>query len=161
MGISQREGVFNAVTSVLRSNGIKFTEGMNVSKVITKEHRAAVCSELVKGFKSGAITLDTKFDDDELKAYCPGLLSNWLRKDTRLNGGEPYEPKNPGSRTGAMDPTIRNLGLLLKQTTEPRAKAEIQAAIDARKQELAAAKMPKIDVAVIPASLRKYVSAQG
>lgn len=157
MGLTQKEGVYNAVVKVLRNNGVKFTEGMNVSKVITREMRAQVCQELVQGFSAGQIELETKFDAEELKGYCPGLLSNWLRKDTRLNGGEKYKAKNPGSRTGSMDPTIRNLQIAMAQVSDPRAKAEFQSAIDARKAELAAAKLPKVDINHIPASLRKYV----
>jgi len=43
-------------------------------------------------------------DDAKLRSYCSGLQSNWLRKDTRLNGGVKYVAKNPGSRAGSTDP---------------------------------------------------------
>src|SRR5665213_1962213 len=52
------------------------------------------------------------------KDYVPGMVSNWIRKDLRLNGGEKYETKNPGSRAGQGDDQLKNLKALKAQHPE-------------------------------------------
>jgi hypothetical protein len=103
--MNQKEAVFQAV-----SNITGHTEGKCEP---TTEQRKQIMAVLIEGFKAGKIDLDKEFTDPELKVYVSGLLSNWLRKDTRLNGGEKYVTKNPGSRAGAGDPTLKAMMALL------------------------------------------------
>jgi hypothetical protein len=152
--MNQKEAVYSAVTSVLADEGVH-SEG-DVSAHMTKERRSQVNSILFEGFRSGKISLDREFTDAELKAYVSGLQSNWLRKDTRLNGGVQYVPKNPGSRMGSGDAQLKALKSLLKIKSEPSEVAEIQQFIAKREAELRSAKAKSVTVNVddLPAELR-------
>lgn len=152
--VTQKEAVYVAITSVLKENGVHFEEGTDVSNVISKDHRAQVNYILFEGFKSGHIQLEREFSDSELKAYVSGLQSNWIRKDTRLNGNTKYEPKNPGSRAGATDPQIKAMKLLLSTLTDATERAEVESEINKRQAELNKAKAPAIDFNALPASLQ-------
>jgi hypothetical protein len=160
--MSQKEAVFNAIIDVLHEEGVEFHEGSNVASVITREQRAKVNQTLFDGFRNGDIELETEFGNDgELRTYCSGLQSNWIRKDKRLNGGVAYVPKNPGSREDMGDAQLKALKQLLSSKTDASERAEIQAYIDQRKSELDAARGPKVAINydALPAALRtKYTS---
>ena len=150
---SQKEAVFTAVVNVLAQEGISITEGEPVK--MTKEFRAQVNNILFEGFRNGTIELDREFSDSDLKGYVSGLQSNWLRKDKRLNGGTQYVAKNPGSRAGSGDPTLKAMRQLMSTLTTDADKAEVQSHIDARLAEIQAskAKTVNIDYSVLPADL--------
>lgn len=156
--LSQKEAVYNAVTSVLSENNISVSEGTDVSTVMTRELRSQVNQVLFEGFRSGSVELDREFNDSDLKAYVSGLQSNWLRKDKRLNGGAKYSAKNPGSRIGSSDPSLKAMRALLTTLTTESDRAEVQAAIDTRVSEIQASKVKKvtIDTSVLPAELAKF-----
>ena len=85
-----------------------------------------------------------------------GLQSNWLRKDTRLNGGMKYTAKNPGSRAGSSDPSLKAMIALLSTLTDESERAEVQSYIDAKRAEIAATKQAKVvDFSALPADLAK------
>lgn len=135
--MTQDEAVFQAITNVCGEQEGKYEP--------TKEERAQITEILVEAFKAGKIALkDTPAnaeklaDDAKLRSYCSGLQSNWLRKDTRLNGGVKYVPKNPGSRAGSTDPQIKAMRTLLQTRTDlsTEDRAEIQAAIARRVAEI-------------------------
>lgn len=153
---TQKEAVFSATTSVLSEAGITINEGDNVSSLLNRELRAQITSILVEGFNSKKIALEKSFTDEaDLRTYCSGLTSNWLRKDKRLNGGMNYVAKNPGSRTGSSDPQIKAMRLLLSTKTDPAEIAEIQAFIDSRVAVVAPKKAAKqINVADLPVELQ-------
>lgn len=156
--LTQKDAVYNAVTSVLAENNVS-VEGTNASAVMTRELRAQVNQVLFEGFRDGSIELDKEFTDTELKGYVSGLQSNWLRKDTRLNGGGKYSAKNPGSRVGSSDPSLKAMRALLSTLTSESDKAEVQTAIDARVSEIQASKVKKvvIDTTALPAALQGFV----
>lgn len=133
--MNQKEAVYSAVVNVTGFTG----EGVCSP---TREQRAQINAILFEGFRGGKITLEKEFDDTELKSYVSGLLSNWLRKDKRLNGNVSYVAKNPGSKAGSADPTIKALRALMSTLTSAKDKAEIQDAINARIEEL----KPKVEV---------------
>jgi hypothetical protein len=161
MKVNQKTAVYNAITSVLAEADIHFEDGMNISELMTKELRAQVNQILFVGFRNGSIELDREFTDTELKGYVSGLQSNWIRKDSRFNGNTKYVAKNPGSRAHVGDSQLKAMTALLKTLTSPEDKAEVQAAIDARQEELAAAK-PKvtIDYSKLPAHLAAKFNKQ-
>jgi hypothetical protein len=156
--LSQKEAVYNAVTSVLSENNISVSEGTDVSTVMTRELRSQVNQVLFEGFRSETIELDREFNDSDLKAYVSGLQSNWLRKDKRLNGGAKYSAKNPGSRIGSSDPSLKAMRALLSTLTTDSDRAEVQTAINTRVSEIQASKVKKvtIDTSALPAELRKF-----
>ncbi len=152
--LSQREGVFNAVTNVM-TEANKTIDG---AVTLTKEERAEVIEIVAVGIHEGEIAFSdearTKYDtfDKIKKEYVPGLVNNWLRKDPNLNGGTKYIAKNPGSRAGAKDDYLTNLRNLKKQL-EASGIAEddeqmdaVNTAITARLNELKIAKVKTIMV---------------
>lgn len=165
--MNQKEAVYSAVMSVLSDNGVQVRPGVAVRKMMTPEFRGIVNAILFQQFKAGKIELETPeiaSNDGDLKNYVSGLQSNWLRKDTRLNGGEKYKPTNPGSRTGSGDEQLKALRALLSTRTVASERAEIQAFIDARIASLKAeaaknkpAKVKPINIAHVPTALHKFL----
>lgn len=145
--MSQKEAVFTAVCNVTGHKG----EG---TVVISKEQRSQVNAILFEGFRAGSIELDREYTDSDLKSYVSGLQSNWLRKDKRLNGGTQYVAKNPGSRQGSTDASLKAMRALMSTLTDPSEIAEVQQHIDARISEIAATKQAKtVDFSALPADL--------
>jgi hypothetical protein len=148
--MNQKEAVYTTVMNIIGEYGL---EGVP-AQVINKEHRGAVNAVLFEGFKSGMIELEREFSDTELKAYVSGLVSNWLRKDKRLNGGVQYVAKNPGSRTGSTDAMLKSLRALKSTLTDPSDIAEVEKHIALRIAELKPAKQqPSVDYSALPAEL--------
>lgn len=159
MSQTQKEAVFSAVTSVLNEAGVKVNEGDNFATSLTRELRSQVTAILVEGFKSNSIALDKTFASDaDLRTYCSGLTSNWLRKDTRMNGGMKYAAKNPGSRVGSSDPQLKAMRVLLSTQEDPTKRIEIQSFIDARIASIKVSRKPAktINVADLPEELKQY-----
>lgn len=142
---NQKNAVFTAICNVTGH-----TDGV---LVITPEQRKQVNMILFAGFRKGEIELDREFTDTELKQYVSGLQSNWIRKDTRLNGNVKYVAKNPGSRAGSGDPMIQNLKKLLSTLEKSEDKAEVQGYIDARQAEINVSKQATVDFSALPADL--------
>ena len=156
----QKVAVFETIVSVLENAGHTYSDGDDIHALMTKEIRAEVNGILVAGFTDGTIGLSdaaaAKYNTPEkLRGYSSGLISNWVRKDTRVNGNVKYEAKNPGSRRGASDQQMKNLKLLLSQTVDADEKAEIQSYIDTRFTQLEAGKKKStpVDFSVLPAEL--------
>lgn len=158
--VNQREATYNAIKSVL-----KFSDGDNIKERFTSDLKKQTKSILFEGFRSGTITSSESFqsktlkDDSKLNAYCNGLISNWAKKDKRMNGGVQHKIQNPGSRAGQGDETIKELRKLAKQVAGTDAESEVQAALDARVVEVKAAKTPTltINTEAIPEHLRHLV----
>lgn len=152
--MKQKEAVFSAIVGVLGT-----FEG-SAQDMITPEQRKQVCQILVEGFNQGKISLDREYDEAGMKTYVNGLVSNWLRKDTRLTGGVKYVPKNPGSRAGSGDATLREIRALKFQTptNHPHYEAIVEAET-ARLSEIQASKVEKaIDFSALPAGLAEKFS---
>lgn len=152
--LSQREAVFAAIISVFSDFEVDFEEGQDATPMLTKDMRSAVQAILVEGFKGGTVEFEATPSnqeklktDSKLKSYVSGLVSNWLRKDKRLNGNVTYVAKNPGSRAGSGDETLKTMRLLYKQyAADPTKAAAIQAQIDKRISEISASKAKTITV---------------
>jgi len=141
----QKEAVFSAVTSVLSEAGIVVNEGDDFATYLSRELRAQVTNILVEGFNNGTIALEKTFESEaDLRTYCSGLTSNWLRKDIRMNGGVKYVAKNPGSRVGSADPQLKAMRVLLATRTDlsDEDRAEIQNHIEKRVSEVRASRKP-------------------
>jgi hypothetical protein len=137
--LNQREAVYQAVMNTLADNNISFDDGQTpaAQSLMTKEMRAAVIAIVVAGFQAKEVELsaeaEAKYDTEaKIKGYTNGLLSNWLRKDKRLNGNISYEVKAPGSRAGSQDDQIKALKALRSTRTDAEELAEIDACIAAR-----------------------------
>lgn len=159
---TQREAVFAATMSVLADAGITFEEGSDVSTVMSKDIRQSIQAILVEGFKQGTIEFEKTPSNDEklaspakLNQYVSGLVSNWFRKDTRMNGGEKYQAKNPGSRAGASDPQLKALRQLAGQFKGTDKEHVITAQIEQRLAAINAekAKHVTVDISALPPEL--------
>lgn len=153
---NQKDGVFNAVCAVLECE--EFSEAVKLST----EQRATVIGMVTEGLLAGEVSMSDEArakhgDEAKMRAYTNGLVSNWLRKDKRLNGGEKYEIKNPGSRAGAGDKVVRELRKLLKTVTGEH-KTAVQEEIDKRLAKLSTAKTVTINIDQIPEELRHLVN---
>lgn len=63
---------------------------------LTKQEKKIVEAKLFDGFRKGRIQYNNELpSDDKLALYVSGLVSNWLRKDRRLNGDTQYVPRRP------------------------------------------------------------------
>jgi hypothetical protein len=159
--ISQKEAVFLAVSSVFSEANVIVPEGGNYADSLTREFRAQVTSILVEGFNDGTIALEKTFADAAaLRTYCSGLTSNWVRKDSRLNGGMKYVAKNPGSRVGSADTQLKAMRALLKTQDDESKRAEIQGFIDARVAAIKVSKKPTaapINADDLPEELRHLI----
>lgn len=151
MSMSQGEAVFQAVTAVFTVDGVAVPQTSTWSAA----QKEQVYGMVFNFFKSGETTHKNNPDDAGLKKYIPGLVNNWVRKDTRLNGGTKYETKKPGSRMGSGDAVLKNMRVLLSVTEDSDAKLLIQAEIDKRIESL----KPKteINVEALPEALRHLV----
>jgi hypothetical protein len=146
--MTQGEAVYNAVVEVL---GEKPTGKVE----LTDAQLAQVEQRVFLSFKTGETVHSKNPSDEALNKYIPGLVNNWLRKDLRLNGGSPYQAKNPGSRSGSGDEAIKAMKTLLSMTTDIDAREAIQTEIDKRLAEI----KPKaqLDIEKLPESLRQFV----
>ncbi len=152
MSMKQKDAVFAAITNVVGSFEGKVE--------LSKEQKSAVNAIITQGILSGDVEyLKDDSDEKAVREYVPGLVSNWLRKDVRLNGGGKYAPKNPGSRAGQGDAQVKELRKLLAQQSDPGARAEIQEYINKRIAEIKPAKTVTIDMSALPAELQAKYSA--
>jgi hypothetical protein len=151
--MSQKEGVFSAIVELFNFTGGKFDA--------TKEQRKEIIEVVTDGIVNGNIEFSAEAKAkyktrDEVKGYTNGMVSNWLRKDTRLNGGEKYVTKNPGSRAGQGDTTLTELKKLKSTLTDASHLQAVDDAIELRKNELAAEKSKNVtvDLSKIPDHLK-------
>jgi hypothetical protein len=147
MSMKQKDAVFNAIVA------LRGTPTFTGAVELTSEERKSVSKTLFDGIKDSSITYEGDTSSDaKLTQYVSGLISNWLRKDSRLNGNTVYVPKNPGTRTGQGDDQMRAMRTLLNQTEDAEAREQIQAAIDERAKELRPKKTINLDA--LPEKLR-------
>ena len=159
----QKDSVYAAIETVLGT--------IETPVTFTKEQRATVVQTVAEDIFAGNVDFSdeakAKYDTlEKVKGYASGLVNNWLRKDTRLNGGTTYTPANPGSRAGQGDEVLKNLKALRKQfaaTGDAAKLTEIDAAITTRQTELDEAKMAKkvkskeVDMSSVPDDLKEML----
>jgi hypothetical protein len=139
--MTQKDAVFSAIIHVLSNNGVEFEVGVtDLATVFTKTLRAEVTNTLAQQFTNNEIELSVEAQSKlnsptELRAYVSGLISNWLRKDNRLNGGVKISTTTK-SKTFLSDPQIKALKQLMSTQTDQAKRSEIQAHIDRRLTEL-------------------------
>lgn len=156
---SQKEVVFTAVTAV-----IGVTDGEQVK--LTADQRSQIVKIITDAILSGDMSMKDaakeKYSTEKsARKYANELLSNWLKKDTRLNGGAKYQSKrSPALKS--VDSVLANLMVLLQNIrkdpdADPTAEASVLKEIEDRKVELGLIKRPEIDVEALPAHLRSMV----
>ena len=137
--MTQKDAVFSAVTTVIINNNLQFISGTtDAATLLNRTLRAQINTILVTQFRNGEIELSDEAknklaNESALKAYVSGLVSNWVKKDPRLNGGNTI--KTTSTRTVA-DPQVVALRRLLRTQTDSIKRQEIQGFIDKRLAEL-------------------------
>lgn len=160
--LKQVDGVFNAVCEVLGQ------ESFDSKVELTKEQKAQVADIVAEGIHEGKIAMSErareKYSTLELirKDYVSGLVNNHLRKDLRLNGGTPHQIKNPGSRTGSQDETIKAMRALRKTLTDAEEIAVVDSEIEKRIAHLKSLKQETVEINVdaLPESLKQLVNSE-
>lgn len=162
--LNQKTAVCNALIAVLADRGVKYeiNGSTPIKEVLTDKDLATVRAFIFAGFRNGEIAMDSESaakytDDSAMKTYVSGLVNNWVRKEKTFNAGKTYAAKNPGSRKGSSDEKIKQMKLLLGQTTNPEHRALIQAEIDSRIAEIKPTVSVEIDASKLPASLQHLV----
>ena len=160
--INQKEATYNAIKSVLSSNNVSFEDGSDVKGVLSKDMKTEVKTILFEGIRGRTVVCSKEAiinNDSALNKYCNGLISNWTKKDKRLNGNIQHKIQNPGSRAGQGDEQVKELRKLLKQVKGSDAESQVQEALDTRVTEVKATKNPTliINVEAIPEHLRQFV----
>jgi hypothetical protein len=161
---NQKEGVYNAVTTLIGYAHTESDEGLSLATDQKKLVKAAVAEGLFNGEIQISDAARQKYNTMELmQGYANGLVDNWLRKDKRFNEGSVYQTKNPGSRAGSGDSLLRELKKLAQVATSDEDRATVQAAIETRQAEVAAEKTKKIeiDLSIIPEELRHLIPQVG
>jgi len=156
--MKQNDAVFQAVCKVLGQDS--FDDVVELSK----EQRESVVSIVTGGISAGTVDFSTeakaKYDTDaKIKSYTTGMVSNHLRKDKRLNGGEKYITKNPGSRAGSGDAELKALKALRSTLSDEEQVSLIDEAIEARASLIQASKVKQVKVnsEALPEHLRYLV----
>ena len=145
--MNQRQAVAAAVRSV-----VEVDPKIPVLDYITKDQLKLVHAKVADLFIRGEVDLKGNRTNAWIIKYVPSLVNNWLRKDLDLNGGKPYEAKNPGSRQGSGDETLKAMKMLLNITTNESDRKAIEEEIAKRQAAIKPApKMP--DFSKLPASL--------
>lgn len=169
--MKQSEAVFTATVSVLAERGIQFNAGTDsIHSVLTKDITADIRGRVMAMFQADQVALKATesnaskiADSKKLAAYVSGLVTNWHNKDKRFNGGVQYVAKNPGSRQGQTDDTVKELRKLAAKpsvASNPESLAKVQAALEDRIAILAASKPAKakaakpLDISKLPEHLR-------
>lgn len=156
--MKQSQAVINAIMSVLK---LKEIENNFVRVHKDSDERKKIIDILEHGLRNGEIEMTDKSrakygkvkdGKDGFRGYASSLLSHNLKRNLKLNGGVKWTPDNPGSRTGSTDPQIKNLKILL--TTPEIAESEertamVEAQIEKRTKELAAAKQVQPDLSCL------------
>lgn len=150
--MKQSEAILKYTNEVLEAEGIEFTEGTDVAKVANGDVRKQVTDLVTEGILSEEIDFSdkarAKYDTEaKVRSYVTGLISNWWKKNPKLNGGTTYKPKNPGSRTGNGDKMMKELKKAAKvYADDPTKLASINEFIEERRAELIAQKKKDIEI---------------
>lgn len=164
--LNQRQSVYLATMNVLADSNINFDDGQSptAAELVTKDMRQSIMSIVTQSIISGETEFSAeataKHDTEaKVRSYVSGLVNNWFRKDTRLNGGTKYVTKSPGSRQGSGDEQLKALkALRATKSDDAEALQVIDAAIESRKSELGKSKvvtMTAEQVEALPASVRE------
>jgi len=132
MAIKQKDAVYAAFAAA---------QGQGLEGEAAKDFAV---EQVKAGLMTGEISHSTGFTDEaKAKSYAKALISNWLKKDDRLNGGTKYVPsKRRGPQV--KDETLKKLLESLKSLKAHDADAELIAKVEAmaqkRREEVQAAK---------------------
>ena len=159
---TQSEATINAIVNLAQERGYEATPfETDYKTVLTADDQKTVVDMIFAGLKAGEISMTEKskekFKDDDkaLRRYVVGLVNDRLRKAKAINGNTTYQYKNPGKLTNSRDPQLKALMQVLELHKDTDNEADIQAAIDNRKAEIAVEKQKEVEINIehLPADL--------
>jgi len=158
---SQIESVFYCVSNYINEKYDEFVSGeTNAHELLTLNDKTLITQMLVELAQAQQMPIGGKKrtydlnDTKEIKRYCRGLLSNHLRRDSRLNGGLQRHELNEQKRGPNGDAQLKALQALAKQIGS---NDDIEAAIVERKIVIEAQRkrtIVAIDINSLPAHLQ-------
>ena len=89
--VSQKQAVIDAVVEKL---GSTYDASVPVSDVLTDEQIEEIKDTVSQEILDGNVKYSKSLDEEPVKKYVSGMVSNHLRKAKELNGGVEYRPKN-------------------------------------------------------------------
>jgi len=151
---SQKDAVVEAVKKTL---GSSYDPAVPVSTLLTKEQKKEMAEQIIKQIMDGDVAYSKDITDEEaVKKYVPGMISNHIRKAKELNGGT-YTTQASGR--GHRDQKLSTLNRLRDTYEEDSEEYNtITEAIIERQSELAEQKMKAskrqlIDISLLPEDL--------
>lgn len=154
--MNQKDGTHQVVSAVLKESGTPIDPKTPVT--LSPEERAKCIERLSTMFSQKQISCTQSYEPKRLKTYCGGLLSNWLKKDRRLNGDVEFQLQNPGSRADNSSPEIVEMRKLKKQVKGTDNEAKVQKILDEMvTNHRQAKKKQDINLDLIPAELQDLV----
>lgn len=163
--MKQSDAVYKATEQVFTEHGVDFHDGIKAQDFCTAEMRKQIIEIVTAGIESGDVDFSdsahAKHDTtDKKRGYVRGMVSNWFRRDQRLNGGEVYQPKNPGSRVGSSDDQVKALRALLKSgTLDADGVKMAEKALNDRLAEIRAERNKvEIDIDALPANIQALIN---
>jgi hypothetical protein len=140
---TQKQIVFELVSTM-------FSPSDSGAYILSKEDRHAVAAKVIAAINEGDV--EVKSTKVKPETYVPGMVSNWLRKDSRLNGDVKY---TPGFRKGPNgDPQLKAMRALKAITTDPDKLAVIEQHIARKELELARPAAASVDFDSLPEELK-------
>ena len=145
--VSQADCVYGAYLEALMDAGLNIadldTTNATLASYMTKEIRNSVKSKVLAMFNGGVVNLkgDKWSDSKYLGSYVSGLITNWMHKDKRLNGGTKY-----ASVKAREDASVKAMRLLQASfAVDSDEYFEIQVSIASRLGELEALVTAKLE----------------
>lgn len=158
--VNQKTAVTNAVLATFPD--YELGGEVVLSELLNSDIKKQLRAVLFEGFRAGEISMSEEAtakaaSDTYLTKYVSGLLDNWIRKNPEFNSGGKYITKNPGSRAGSGDESVREMRKLLKTVTDEETRAAIQVAIDERIAEIKPESVVTINAEALPEHLRQFI----
>ena len=158
--MKQKDATISTVLNVLADRGVVYEmNGPVILKTIfSPDDRTKAIDELCAMYTRGEYEITTKPSEAELRKYVSGLLTNWVSKYDGFNSGVKHAIKNPGSKAGQGNATVKALRAMLESDKYESARADIQVALDLELAKTRVKTEAKIDASFLPESLRHLVT---
>lgn len=130
--MKQKDAVFAAIT-LAQTNGL---EGDAAHNFAVEQVKLGLMSGEVEHSKG-------QLDEKGARSYAGSLISNWKKKDKRLNGGVDYTPstkRGPQVKDERLKELNGNLKALRAHGADMTIISRVESAIEARREELQAEK---------------------
>lgn len=154
--LTQVQAVIAVVAAYALENNIEFTQGSTDARSFINEEQIVSFTDLITSqIENGDVVFSENAKQkystlDKVKGYVKGMIKNHLNRSLKLNGGNPYVPANPGSRTGQSNPEVKNLRACINKLKSEGASEEVVAqfenALSLKIEEIKESKKPQVEI---------------